>query len=106
MRFVFLLSVALMLGACQSAPSGIPPAPDARLGASPGTAIVIEARSSADGVPKEYEWIRSNLPGAKIEQQALVNDGARAYDRFEVQLPTGEKRAVYFDISSFFGRGL
>lgn len=106
MRSVVLLGAALMLIACQSGIAGDPPVvAEAEAGATPATAIEINARSSAEGVPAEYAWIERNLPNAKIERQALVlGDGGKAYDRFDVVLPSGEKRAVYFDISSFFGR--
>ena len=104
-RTIGLLCVALLFMACQTSVAGDPPAhPPAQSGATPETAIEIKASSSADGVPAEYAWIERNLPGAKIERQALILDNGKPYDRFDVVLPSGESRAVYFDISSFFGR--
>jgi hypothetical protein len=72
-------------------------------GTTKDSAIVISAADEVAGVDAEYAWIKDNLPGAKIKSQGLVM-GPRAYDRFEVALPSGETRAVYFDISSFFGK--
>ncbi len=106
MRQVVLLGAMLMLIACRSGVAGDPPAAAAaEAGATPATAIEINAGSSAKGVPAEYAWIERNLPNAKIEKQALVlGDDGKAYDRFDVVLASGETRTVYFDISSFFGR--
>jgi hypothetical protein len=119
MRFIAVLVVALMLTACQSSPSNasspVPEAqpkeasnsssgPEARSGETPETAVVIEAKSTMEGIPLEHAWIKSNLPSAKVEGQALVNGNGKVYDRFDVVLISGKKRGVYFDITSFFGK--
>jgi len=106
MRTVVLCGAILALVACRSGIAGDPAVQaGAGAGATPDTAIEIRAGSSAEGVPAEYAWIRTHLPGARIERQALVlGEGGKAWDRFDVVLPSGEARAVYFDISSFFGR--
>jgi hypothetical protein len=65
--------------------------------------VIVGACGSADGVSAEYEWLKSNLPGAKPESQSLIT-GKRVYDLFVVVLPDGDGREVYFDISSFYGR--
>jgi len=65
--------------------------------------VIVGACDSADGVPAEYEWLKTNLPDAKRKSQSLIT-GKRTYDLFVVVLPNGEERKVYFDISSFFGK--
>jgi hypothetical protein len=109
MRFAALaLAVMLAASACQTI-DGPSASTDIRYlrgdGRTAETAVVIGgARSSMDGVPAEYAWIRQNLPGARIESQSLVT-GSKVYDVFDVTLPSGETREVFFDITAFFGRG-
>lgn len=109
MRFA-ALAVTLLLAASACRTTGSPAAStEIRYlggdGLTAETAVIVSgARSSVDGVPAEYAWIRQNLPGAKIESQSLVL-GSKVYDVFDVNLPTGETRAVFFDITAFFGKG-
>lgn len=79
-------------------------APALQTGETPATAIVIDAASSAQGVPLEYEWIESKLPRARIERKVLLHIGGRTFDRFDVVLASGERRSVYFDITGFYGK--
>ena len=107
MRSVALALLVLVATSCQTtSPSTASAA--VRYSGGDGTtaqsAVVISAADHVSGVDAEYDWIRVNLPGAKLESQSLVH-GAKMYDMFEVVLPSGEKRNVFFDISSFFGKG-
>ncbi|TYT26725.1 hypothetical protein FZO89_10900 [Luteimonas viscosa] len=105
MRLVPAAIAALLLLASTSSVAGDGGgAAEVRSGETPEAAIVIDAKSSAEGVPLEYRWIERNLPDSKIERQALVNNGGKIYDRFDVVLPSGEKRSVYFDITKYFGK--
>ncbi|WP_088309098.1 DUF4919 domain-containing protein [Novosphingobium sp. B 225] len=55
-------------------------------------------------VADEYAIMR--VLGLQSEQQALIIPKGKAYDRLTATDPnTGAKREVWFDISSFFGRG-
>lgn len=74
-------------------------------GESLATAVVIEASGTAEGIRAEHDWIREHLPGASVMRQRLLQ-GPRIYDQIEVELPSGERRVLYFDITSFFGSGL
>lgn len=80
-------------------------APGVTLGGGDGSsreaAIVIHARNEPDGVAAEYAWLHANMPTAKMVSQSLLPSW---YDVLEVELPSGEHRRVYFDISSFFGK--
>ena len=66
-------------------------------GSSPEQAIVV------DGVDDEYVWLRENLPGFERTRQSLKTIDGKHYDILTVRAPTGEVRALYFDISGFFG---
>ena len=65
------------------------------------TAIVITgAKNSAEGVDAEYEWIDQHLPGSTVESTSLER-GDGIYDVFDITLPSGKTRIIYFDITSF-----
>lgn len=74
-------------------------------GESLATAVVIQATETLEGIRAEYAWIREHLPGGRVTKQKLLQ-GPRVYDLIEVELPSGETRAVYFDVTSFYGSGL
>lgn len=108
MRIFALILASVLLAACQTVGSTAGGAHTISYSGGNGTtkeqAIVIAgAGNSMEGVPAEYAWIQHHLPGAKIRSQALLT-GSRQYDLFEVELPSGETRQVYFDITSFFGK--
>lgn len=79
------------------------PAPPASSGERQDIFVTLAAAGGDEGVPQEYRWIAENLPGGKIERQALVQREGRHYDRFEVRLPDGSTQRVFFDISAWFG---
>lgn len=67
-------------------------------------AIVIRgARSAAEGLAAEGEWIRLNLPGASLQSQGRVT-GPPHYDVVTVRLASGALMDLHFDITDFFGR--
>jgi len=68
-------------------------------GSSYATAIV------APSVPFEYQWLRENYPSAKFMMQSLNFHEGKPYDILKVRLEDGSVIEVYFDISSFFGKG-
>ena len=107
MRFVVLALLVLVATSCQttSAPASSSAAQySGGDGTTAQSAVIISAADHSSGVNAEYAWIERNLPGAKLESQSLVH-GPKMYDMLEVSLPSGEKRKVFFDISSFFGKG-
>ncbi|MGY0635119.1 energy transducer TonB [Luteimonas sp. A478] len=80
-----------------------PPGP----GESLATAVIIQATETLEGIRAEHAWLRRHLPGAEVTRQRLLQgQGPRVYDQIEVELPSGDRRVVYFDITSFFGSGL
>jgi hypothetical protein len=76
-------------------------APDIRRdGSSPASAIIV---SSAG---EEYSWVRRYCPGYTVAGQYLTPevDGKR-FDMLVLHSTEGDERKVYFDISSFYGKG-
>lgn len=73
-------------------------------GSSVKTAVVVGAKDEISGMRAERQWLREHFPGAGLGTQALLNEGGRMYDRFQLVLPSGEKRDFYFDITSYFGK--
>jgi hypothetical protein len=49
-------------------------------GSSFENAIIIDAKGEGDGVNKEYEWLKKNYPGYKMEGQALSYYKNKPYD--------------------------
>lgn len=76
-------------------------------GYGPDDAIVIEAWSSLDGIPRENQALAQLLATAQQtwqkETQALVQQGDRQYDLITVRFANGTRREVWFNITSFFG---
>ncbi|MFN8258513.1 MAG: hypothetical protein U0W24_22685 [Bacteroidales bacterium] len=70
-----------------------------RDGSSFEKAIVVKS------ISEEYEWIGANYPGYKFIQQSLVFDKKNPYDVLEIKTLDGATLKIYFDISSFFGKG-
>jgi hypothetical protein len=70
-------------------------------------AVVIQAQSSMDGVPKEYEWLgkRFGRQGQDwiMKSQALTGHANRVYDVITIQLADGSEKQIYFDITGFMG---
>lgn len=73
-------------------------------GSSIERAIPIQAASTAEGIAAENAYIRQRYPGWRKVRQALIRRGGRAYDRITIVSPSGERRDIFFDITSFFGR--
>jgi len=71
-------------------------------------AIVIQATSSADGVPKEYEWLEKRFGRRnrdwEMKGQFLTQHDNRMYDVIEIRLADGSEKAIHFDVSGFFGK--
>jgi hypothetical protein len=69
-----------------------------RDGSSPESAVVV------NNVREEREWIAQRYAGAVIMQQRLIKIDGKPLDVLTVAV-SGAARDVYFDISSFFGKG-
>ncbi len=62
-------------------------------------------RVVAPSVPAEYAWVKQNYPGARVEMQALSRCGGVPADELYLRTVEGRRVTLYFDISSFFGKG-
>ncbi len=55
-------------------------------------------------VPEEYKWLRKYYPEYIMIQQSLNFNDKSPYDILSIDIE-GIKKDIYFDISSFFGKG-
>ncbi len=112
-----LLAAALLLAACRSTKA--PPAPQpgpvrpqpqpaaavsaANLvdheGDSVETAVAVPSDASDGGVPFENEWIFKRFGKFRRYAGGTGTLNGRRYDVVKVELPGGEKKQVYFDIT-------
>jgi hypothetical protein len=86
-------------------------------GISRETAIQLSAFSHSEGLEAEHLWLKTNLPGAKLAEGEVAENGAMyffshrtesnesgIYSVYSMQLLTGEIIDVYFDQSGYFGK--
>jgi hypothetical protein len=80
-----------------------------RDGSSQEQAVVINATSSSIGIHAEYQWLEKHF-GKRDEDWTIerrmhgwAGDG-RAFEAYEIKLADGTLKAIFFDISSFYGR--
>jgi len=55
-------------------------------------------------VRAEYAWLKEHYPGYKTTSQSLNNHDKKPFDIINIVTASGEKKAVYFNISGFFGK--
>ena len=67
-------------------------------------AIIINKTSEKQGVDAEYEWIRNNYPGSKVNLQSLTDKNGIPYDLIDITTADGKKLTIYFNIKKFFGK--
>jgi len=78
-------------------------------GSSMEKAVIINAKSTMDGVPAEYDYI-SQKHGVRDEDWILVsqslkkNSDGKAFDVINIELTEGTSFSYFFDISEFFGK--
>jgi len=70
--------------------------------------VILGAKGEPDGVAAEYKYLE-RLYGRKgvghtVEDQSLLNDKGRSYDKLGVHLKDGRTLDVYFDITDYFGK--
>jgi hypothetical protein len=103
-RILILITALLALSGCQTSPqrasAGLYSGGD---GLTMGTAVIINAKTDADGTHAVYAWLREHS-GSKVKRQSLVNEAGRAYDVMEMVATDGSERSYFFDISKSFGK--
>ena len=73
-------------------------------GSSYNNAIIIKATNEGDGIDAEYKWLADHYPGYKTEGQSLNENGKTPYDVLHIKTNDGQRKDVFFDISSYFGK--
>lgn len=73
-------------------------------GSSYEKAIVIKEKTETAGVHAEYAWIKEHYPGYQMVNQSLMNKDKKPYDVINIKTSSGQAKAIYFDISNFFGK--
>ena len=77
-------------------------------GSSMEEAVVVNRRSSYDGICAEYGYI-SRFCGKKgvgytLEMQVSQSRDGREYDLLSVKMMDGEMHEFWFDVTSFYGK--
>lgn len=91
----------------KAAPGGVkPPSPSyaGGDGSSFERAVIVTAATEDAGVDAEHVYLDRHFPGSKRESQAFVNREKRVFDILRFTDKTGQKRTIYFDVTSFFGK--
>jgi uncharacterized protein YcfL len=66
--------------------------------------MTMEKAIPVKSIAAEYEWIKTNYPGAQVTSQALLSKNKKHYDLLTFETAEGKTKKVYFDITSFFGK--
>ncbi len=66
--------------------------------------VSLRAGSAAEGTEKENRYIKDNFPRAKKLTQRLSECGGTRVDVVTIEDANGQRREIYFDASSWFGR--
>jgi hypothetical protein len=67
-------------------------------------AVIVTAPDENVGVAALYGWIGKNYPGSKAAGQTTVIQQGRYFDAIDIVTAGKERRTLYFDITSFFGK--
>jgi hypothetical protein len=116
-KWTFLLIALLLIIGCESNQT---PAPDKDLipihppltgvtfsggdGSSIEKAVIIKAPNNFLGVRAEYDWMKKNRPGWHLEEQSVLKGGGKIYDKMYCLTPDGQRMAIFFDITDFYGK--
>lgn len=66
----------------------------------------IETAIKVNSVTEEYDYLKKHYPNSKFIGQALISQGEyKYYDKLTFKTKEGETLSLYFDITSFFGKG-
>jgi hypothetical protein len=104
------LAVALLLiASCKTAPPTVKEVPAAaledRAGDSVDTAIAIPADAPNGGIGFENRWLFARFGRFRRYFGGTGTVNGRRYDVVKIELPNGEKKTVYFDITENWAAG-
>ncbi len=107
-RLVLIAAIALTACATRPAPPAKPAVPASQLedraGDSIETAIEVPADAPNEGVDFENEWIYDRFGRFRRTGGGTGVQGTRRYDVIEIELPGGETKKVFFDITENWKR--
>jgi hypothetical protein len=104
------ITAVLILISCKTAP---PPQPQKTIpaaaladvaGESVETAVTIPADAPNGGVDFENNWIFDRFGRFRRDAGGTGTLNGRRYDVVKIELPNGDKKAVYFDITDNWKR--
>ena len=101
--FILIAAILLITGCASSNKSQSVAEPQGQ-SASVQDGTSFEKAIVVKNIDEEYDWIRKNYPESRFLGQALLFNNKKPFDRLSIELPSGEKKDVYFDISKFFGK--
>ena len=71
-------------------------------------AIVINCRTTHEGISAEYEWIESRYGKRDVDWKTVqrmhgIESDNKIYEQFNIELSSGGERKIIFDVTSFYG---
>src|SRR6266481_8946970 len=75
-------------------------------GTSIEQAVILRGATLLSGPRSEHDFLARHYPGYELRRQSLKEQDDRRYDVLEFTTADGENKAIYFDISDSFRRGL
>lgn len=109
MKILLVLILAWVSGAAMATGTPCAPGQHGFIGHGDGQTvdqaiIICGARDERDGVSAESAFLRVTFPGYKFLSQSLTTVEGGVYDKYSIQLASGQKRIVFFNITDFFGK--
>ena len=102
------MTAVLTLISCKTAPQPQKPIPAAALadvaGESTDTAVTVPADAPKGGVDFENNWIFDRFGRFRRNAGGTGTLYGRRYDVVKIELPNGDKKTVYFDITENWKR--
>jgi len=99
-----LLAVALLIAACKHGAEISASSLVDRSGDSTETAIAIPADAPNGGVDFENDWLLARFGKFRRYFGGTGVANGRRYDVVKIELPNGEKKTIYFDITENWNR--
>ena len=73
-------------------------------GSTEEKAVIIKNATEDTGVAAEYSYLSQHFPGYHMDEQAVMTDKGRSFDLLKITTAKREKKSLYFDITSFYGK--
>ncbi|MDQ6799332.1 MAG: hypothetical protein M3041_00680 [Acidobacteriota bacterium] len=104
-----ILVAMLLIAACKTAPPPVKEVPAAALedrsGDSMETAIAVPADAPSGGIDFENRWLFNRYGRFRRYFGGTGTANGRRYDVVKIELPNGDKKTVYFDITETWAAG-